>query len=109
MKAMAIIPLSVLFLATPTLAADLDHPGYCEREYVPAPRAYDEPEYIAPPPVVERRVVERVYVEPEIYYRRPVYGYGYYAPYPYRPIGWGPGRGYYSGYSGGWCHHGRGW
>jgi hypothetical protein len=86
MKSLALASVSLLFLATPAVSADLDGPVYREREaYIERP---------ADRVIVEKRVIEhRHYYEPapvysERYYYddAPVYNAGYYygRPYAYR-------------------------
>lgn len=93
MKPLALVPLSLILLANPASAADLDGPAFRERDVVierPAPSRVVEREriiehhYYEPAPLYTER---RVYVEPREYVYRPrVYGYA--EPYAY--AGWRP-------------------
>lgn len=59
MKRLALTSASLLLMSTPGFAADLDGAAYRESEvYVERPAA---------PVVIERRIVERYYYEPELY------------------------------------------
>lgn len=100
------IPALAMALGTPAQAADLDYPAYRERRVTIEREA----------PVVERRIIERRYVEPAPVYERRVwveprvyYGprrYAYWYDRPYRAYGfadWGR-RGH-----GRWGHRRHGW
>ena len=110
MKLLALIPVSLLVLAMPATAADLDGPTtYRERDVVierPAPPRVIERERIIEhhyaPPIVEER---QVYVEPRVYEPREYvyvdrpYGYAYTS---WRPRHFFPRYGY-------WHRHHHGW
>ena len=109
MKRLALLPFSLLLLATPAVSADLDGPVYRERDVVierPLPprvvereRIIEHHHHYAPPVVTEKRV----YVEPRIYEPRE---YAYVdRPYRYAYTSWRP-RHFFPRY-GYWYHHHR--
>ena len=96
MNRLALLAIPLLSLPTAPIAADLDGPGYSERDVViehPAPPRVVEREriierhYYEPAPVYRE---ERVYVEPRVVYGPRYYDEAYYGPDTYAYAGWRP-------------------